>query len=270
MPGANSQAPEDQALIPLSAYGAFAQGGRSCNEAELSAARVKVEERAGLHADNAILAHECRLLHPCCRPRVIGTTLDDIVFLVMASAGVNKERAVGIRKSWARHLKRDAVWMFADGEDTGIGLMTLPELAGKSDREGAKHRTLRGAAWLVANRPDLVSSKKWFFMVDDDTWVNIPRLVEFVNDLDHRLPLLAGYVWRHGVHLDMNHVSGGAGMLMSQEGFRRIASNLYNRCPYDYMGVGTFLGCSRGARRWSREEARHARGCRRTVPSPIC
>ena len=73
--------------------------------------------------------------------------------------------------------------------------------------------------WMLRNRTDLLETKKWFLFVDDDTWINVPALLDYFGAYSETLPVAFGYVWddvwaRGAVY------SGGAGIIMSRSAFR--------------------------------------------------
>ncbi|DBA79513.1 TPA: hypothetical protein ACH3X2_007775 [Trebouxia sp. C0005] len=118
---------------------------------------------------------------------------------------------------WAEY-----VVAFSDVADADLGIMTLPEIENKTGFDEAQTRQLHGMKWIYNNRKDLVS-KKWFFFVDDDTWVNVPSLLDYISWFPEALPLSFSHIYlRH----DRAVYNGGAGMLFSKEAFRRIAAGL--------------------------------------------
>ncbi len=77
----------------------------------------------------------------------------------------------------------------------------------------------------------------------------MPRLLEFAAEFEHRLPLAVGYVWRHHINRpDLNHVSGGAGILFSQAAVTRIVPQLYTAvCPFDTFQDDTLSRCAQAS-----------------------
>ena len=158
--------------------------------------------------------------------RTGAVTVDDIVFIVMASLQ-KRERIATQRASWMRWAAHTLV--VAEGDDAHLNIMALPETVGKHGFAEAQYRQLHGMKWLLANRTDL-SLKKWFFLVDDDTWVNVPTLLDFAKLFPPSLPLSFSHVYR--VHQDMAVYNGGAGMLFTHAAFQLLASAvLTNACP---------------------------------------
>ena len=151
---------------------------------------------------------------------------DDIVFIVMASIS-RKERVKGQRSSWMRWAKN--VIILADGSDDELGIMTLPEIANKTGFADAQWRQLHGMRWLRTGRSDLLS-KKWFFLVDDDTWVNVPLLTQYTSKFPSALPLSFSHIYL--MYSNQAVYNGGAGMLFTSKAFHMLAAAvLTERCP---------------------------------------
>jgi hypothetical protein len=118
-------------------------GGREpCSEADFKSALEQIENVASTQ-DNAVMHFECAKIHRCCRPPANNVSIDDIVFLVMASS-VNRGRTDGILKSWGKDVPQENLWLFSDQADDSLRMVTLPEIQGRADRDGAQHRTPRG------------------------------------------------------------------------------------------------------------------------------
>lgn len=126
---------------------------------------------------------------------------------------------------WAEH-----VIAFSDAADPDLGLMTLPEIQNKTGFDDAQLRQLHGMKWIYNSRKDL-THKKWFFFVDDDTWVNVPSLLEYISWFPETLPLSFSHIYLRHQRAVYN---GGAGMLFSQEAFYRTAAAIFtDACPLE-------------------------------------
>lgn len=152
-------------------------------------------------------------------------TSDDVVFIVMASAKL-KDRVKTQKASWMRWAQH--VVAFSDVADSELGIITLPEIQNKTGFAEAQTRQLHGMKWIYHQRSDL-TSKKWFFFVDDDTWVNVPSLLQYISCFPETLPLSFSHIYlRHNRAV----YNGGAGMLFSTAAFHRIAAAIFtNACP---------------------------------------
>ena len=137
-----------------------------------------------------------------------------------------KDRIKTQKASWMRWAQY--VVAFADAADSDLGIITLPEIQNKTGFNEAQTRQLHGMKWIQNNRQDL-TSKKWFFLVDDDTWVNVPSLLEYISCFPETLPLSFSHIYlRHNRAV----YNGGAGMLFSRAAFQRIAAAMFTTtCP---------------------------------------
>ncbi len=153
-------------------------------------------------------------------------TSDDVVFLVMASIA-ERQRIRNQRASWMRWAKH--VLIFADAADAELGMMTLPEIRDKTGFAEAQFRQLYGMKWILRERPDL-AIKSWFFLVDDDTWVNVPHLLTFCSQYPYTLPLSFSHVYL--MFNSQAVYNGGAGMLFTQSAFNSLGTAvLTEACP---------------------------------------
>jgi len=160
-------------------------------------------------------------------------SIDDVVFIIMSSS-VTKAKAKNLVSSWLQLTKN--FYFFTDQNDSTIpNFMTLPDLVNKSTKADGQHRQLRGMKWLRANKPD-ISSKSWFALVDDDTWLNIPALLHFLQPYSPDLPLNFGYVWDNMWEPGRVVQSGGSGMVLSRNAFQQLADHLYTK-TFDFQSL---------------------------------
>ena len=157
--------------------------------------------------------------------------ITEVTFVVMASS-VNMQRHVSQRLTWMRHIPH--IYAFSDADTTYT--MTLPELVGKTTWLDAQHRQLRGMQWLLRQDTPLT---RWYVLVDDDTWVHVPMLLTYLGLLQHNKSLISGYRHKSGVF------NGGAGIVLSQRAFQRIARALYTpQCPIEVTNDNTVSHCA--------------------------
>mmetsp|Transcript_20462 Transcript_20462/g.40513 ORF Transcript_20462/g.40513 Transcript_20462/m.40513 type:complete len:370 (+) Transcript_20462:120-1229(+) len=195
-------------------------------------------------------------LHPCC----IGNyPLDtrDIAFIVVTSSHTHF-KAKAILDSWGKGLEN--LLLVSDVEDPDVGTVTFDELSSTSPSEldGQHHhiwamKYIHESDELLKKYPNStkyqslvrMKSKKWFFLVDDDTWVNIPALVQLAGSYDNRCPVAFGYVWSHVWIEDLDYVSGAAGVLLSSKSFLQMAPSFHSEtCPFVHYNDITFGRCT--------------------------
>ena len=217
-------------VVHLLLFSSLLTGAEVHHQRPLLRAGIKASEAIALHAQGSLASfvvgdHLVSWLQDRAEQLVSTAinntvTAEDVVFVIMASEA-KRERVVTQRSSWMRWAVH--TFAFADVDDVELGLMTTPETANKTGFGEAQVRQLYGMRWLYHERRDLMD-KKWFFLVDDDTWVNVPSLLEFVSSFPPGLPLSFSHIYlRHNRAV----YNGGAGMLFSNEAFTRIAAALF-------------------------------------------
>jgi hypothetical protein len=168
---------------------------------------------------------------------------DKIAFVIMASS-VNRNLHLCQRKTFLRQAKH--TWAFSDTSD-GIFTLTLPTLEGKRSWENAQHRQLRGMQWLITQENNKLAKIEWIFMIDDDTWVNMPVLHAFLNFILWPPPrdnqtFMCGYYYKNGAF------NGGGGILLNRALFDYVVPRLYSEsCPFLGVNDATITECARKA-----------------------
>ena len=177
---------------------------------------------------------------------LLPSTLDakDVLFIVMASAK-SIDRARLLTETWLRWT-RGNFFIFTETTNASVPMISLPELQNRTTRADAQHRQLRGSHWLMMNRSDLVKKTKWFMFVDDDTWVNVPALLSYLQLFDHRASMSLGYIWDNTGVPGWSFHSGGAGVVFSQPAFVSVVPAIYsNECPFDAANDVTWMRCQK-------------------------
>ena len=168
----------------------------------------------------------------------------DVLFIVMASAK-NIERARLLTQTWLRWTKGN-FFIFTEITNASVPMISLPELENKTTWADAQHRQLRGSQWLMKNRSDLVKTVKWFMFVDDDTWVNVPALLSYLQLFDHRASLSLGFLWDDVWVAKWSFVTGGAGVIFSQAAFVSVVPAIYGEeCPFNTANDVTWMHCQK-------------------------
>jgi hypothetical protein len=159
------------------------------------------------------------------------------------TSSVTKKLYLGQRRNWLREARH--VWAFSDEYDFGLSVHTLPSIYGKSTWYDAQHRQLRGMQWLYRqnkkrdNGGELLRGIEWLFLIDDDTWVNMPVFSRFLGLLDSNMSILCGYQANNGMF------NGGAGILLSRRAFNTITPKLYSdACPFSDANDNTITVCA--------------------------
>ena len=71
----------------------------------------------------------------------------------------------------------------------------------------------------------------WVLLADDDTFVQVEELLDFVSRYDAQLPVLFGYVLSDAHVLGYDYPCGGAGMLLSASAYDLLAPRILTDCP---------------------------------------
>jgi hypothetical protein len=182
---------------------------------------------------------------------------------MMTGSGTQIPRVEGqVLKTWGSTREvRNRLVMISDQAEERLGIITLPEVQGKSSYDDAQHRQLQFITKHLKSHT-LWPSTEWVFMIDDDTFVNIDRLRRFLDRFDSRLSLAFGYVFGDGVdissavnmRLKFGWFSGGAGMLLSRPLVEYLMHNIYTskHCPFDWFNDKTVSVCTK-----TKEDAIH-------------
>jgi hypothetical protein len=135
-----------------------------------------------------------------------------------------------------------------DKTDPQRGIITLPELRGKTSYVDAQHRQLRMIKHIIEENPHLLVNIRWIALIDDDTWLNVNQTLLVLSLLDWYKPIAVGHILtEQESDQDLLYLSGGAGIFLSRPAFSVISSKLYNSCPfcrYNDLTIGVCLAMS--------------------------
>ncbi|CAF2934806.1 unnamed protein product [Rotaria sp. Silwood2] len=177
---------------------------------------------------------------------LLPTALDhkDVLFIIMSSVRyIHKAKL--LTETWLQWSQGN-FFIFADAANASIPLTTLPQLQNKPSREDAQHRQLLGSQWIISNKSDLIKNVKWFVFADDDTWINVPALLSYLQLFDHRLLLSIGYIWDNIWVPGWSFFSGGGGVVFSQTAFMSTIPAIYTKeCPFQSWNDVTFKHCQK-------------------------
>jgi hypothetical protein len=154
------------AACPAPAAAAVSGGGgggapvAECTDAEVNATAAMLTEyvravnaRAGDNNTRRTMTMGAWRNQPCAQRRYPGaspTSLDHVLVLIMGGS-VKRERAVALQETWARHFSHTV--LMGDVTDDAVGMITLPELAGKADYAAAQQRSLRSLVYGMEHLP---------------------------------------------------------------------------------------------------------------------
>ena len=149
---------------------------------------------------------------------------------------------------------RERVVAVSDMADSSVGVITFPEVEGKTSYDDAQHRQPRFIRSYLSSHK-LWPTTEWLMIVDDDTYVNIDKVRRFLDRYDPRLSLSFGYVFADGVDKDspiaqrlkFGWYSGGGGIILSRPLVEYLMENLYTseHCPFDWFNDKTIAVCTK-------------------------
>eukprot|EP00743_Colponemidia_sp_Colp-15_P006604 GILK01007117.1.p1 GENE.GILK01007117.1~~GILK01007117.1.p1 ORF type:complete len:398 (-),score=26.58 GILK01007117.1:174-1337(-) len=155
-------------------------------------------------------------------------SLNDVVLVVMGSTtGGYDARTKTLWKTWLKWFPIENIFIFADQENSDMHTMTLPELKGRTSYLDAAHRQSRGMKWMVENHLDFVKSKKWFILLDDDTFLNVPYMLQYLDSWNHKLPIGFGYIWGCESDACEYQYFMGCNIILSQTSFIEMGKRMY-------------------------------------------
>lgn len=165
----------------------------------------------------------------------------DIVFLVL-----------GARKLYYRSLSQVRTWLIWADHYYLVTDKPLPDLPNyvvvsaynnRSHYESAGERHWRSVLWLEKHKPELMS-KKWFVLLDDDTWMNVPALCRYLRDFNPDWNVVIGEVSHNHFLYNRTFLQGGAGEVFSRTAFAAMARVLFTRgCRYNRHGDSSLWSC---------------------------
>ena len=169
-------------------------------------------------------------------------TLHDVLVLVTTTHHHHRTRADVMMCTWVQELPPGHVVFVSDSEDeTGV-LPVVDVMKGQQlshTRADADRLVPRG--WKVAYEMGQRLGVKWYYRIDDDTFVAPNNLVRLINQYNHTDPLMAGHKCDLQPNANTGHyrLCGGAGELLSSAMLELVAPFMFDQCepnngdPYD-------------------------------------
>ena len=149
--------------------------------------------------------------------------------------------------SWMYHAPESSLFFFSDKADTATDrrgtwvedkipegvLFTKQQAETKGYHLGwvkAQFRFLFGIKHIIEVDRDLGTQKKWFLLIDDDTFINLDGLVVKLQEYDRRPPKSG----KHGRYLG-ERGWGGAGHFFDKMASQTLLKKLHSVCIDKYM-----------------------------------
>jgi len=150
----------------------------------------------------------------------------DMVTIAVKTVGaLHKKRIPVLNELWGKSSTAEVLYLSNETftEIKGVQVVDLsPEFgdavnpAVESTEQGSGHCSKMESMlkWLYKHRP----GKRWYVVTDDDTLVNVPRLLRVLDSHDHTEAIYMGerYGWAHAERRSgTNYMTTGAGMVLS-------------------------------------------------------
>lgn len=183
-------------------------------------------------------------IHPCVRSLSRQLSVrKDVLFIVMAGS-VLRDRVRAMWDTWGRGMQDSGnVLIMSDADDPELHMMTLPELAGRSQQAEGSHRSLRGLQYAMSQ--PRYANFSWIALVDDDAWVNVREIPAFLYGWNPAAPLMFAFFWNSPWFKRESSWPSGPFMLLSRSAAETMAPRLYTPdCPFDNINDVTLGSCS--------------------------
>lgn len=155
----------------------------------------------------------------------VPTTLNDIFISVKTTSKFHSSRIRLIQKTWYT-LARQQAYFFTDGDDSELNRDLGGHLINTNCTAGHSRRAL-SCKMAVEIDFYMASRKRWFCHLDDDVYLNVPRLLKLLQKYNHkqdwylgkpslRHPLEVADRENPGMKLTFWFATGGAGFCISR------------------------------------------------------
>lgn len=138
------------------------------------------------------------------------------ILIAVITSSNNKSRQDTINKTWNSDKNKNVEVVFiSDEHDQDNNVF---KLSSSSDYKSAEEKILNLIKELKVN-----NTKDWYFIVDDDTFVNIENLIEYTKSANPSY--VQGYLAHNDWWNGLEYIQGGAGTLISKQTIDRIDTN---------------------------------------------
>lgn len=167
----------------------YAQAIRNCSDLATFLQEVASQANGSYLLDDVL--HHLLMDKACLPAQQQATTLENVLFVIMGSAD-KKERLLAQNNTWLAWVPPDNAVLLSDAEVEGLNVTVLPQLPADdiiakaftgrqpTNYEKANLRCVKSIQWLGKYKEASLQGIDWVFMVDDDTFVNIPLLMLYL------------------------------------------------------------------------------------------
>lgn len=216
---------------------------RLCSRSEIASSAASLTSERMVIFERRFVDAPCAVL-PAGGSRAI--TTDDLVFVMMTHFRYHETRVASSLRTWAKDCPHFVV--ASDRADPLYRAITWPFFETRTGYFDAGLKPLFGLAHVM--REPALSQKKWYVLVDDDTWINIPLLLDFLSKYNPEYPVMFGHVFDYGAmgppyEVEPPYLQGGAGEVLSYAAASTLAPLLAtDACPYANYSDTTIGRCA--------------------------
>ncbi|CAE7243625.1 B3GLCT [Symbiodinium necroappetens] len=185
----------------------------------------------------------------------MGLSPKDVVIAVKTVGKFHQPRIPLLKEFWADDSPSDVLYLSNQGDDGGLGakIVDLSQEFGdmvdpskESTKHGSGHcsKMLAILRYLKKHQPQ----RRWYVVTDDDTLLNVPRLLRVLDSHDDKKAVYLGerYGWSHTEdHEGTNYITTGAGMALTAKALQQVVacSSCTCRSPDspDDMSLGSWF-----------------------------
>lgn len=148
------------------------------------------------------------------------SSIFDIQTMVVSGAPNHRTRMDLVMASWAEQFPANRFTIISDSPDDK-GVLPVTVIPGTSGYQNSQRKWLAGLKELWKGGVLHGEDAPHFFMIaDDDGYVHVSNLMQLVNELDYRMPMIIGEVCPYGAAdtkdtVQLQRICGGGGWLIS-------------------------------------------------------
>ena len=169
----------------------------------------------------------------------------DITIITMTSSKTT-DKALAIKESWANDDNLSILFI-SDEENVDVGSISFNDITKISSNIEQLDYGIIGLKHIYADKKlNRYNNKNWYLLIDDDTWVNIPALLNVLSKYNPDCPIILSYIWSGIWVEDLEYVSSAAGILISRAAYELLAPALSNNpeCEFAHYNEIAFSKCT--------------------------
>lgn len=161
----------------------------------------------------------------------------DVRFVIRTTTKYHENRMSAIKDTWGKRIA-DYI-TFSDVDDTSVptkGVQCAPD-----HESGLCCKTAKSLIHVLTEMPPA----RWIFVADDDIYVHVDHLMDYLSTLDHLSHLYVGHTCNSPVAPNVTYACGGAGYALSYPAFVSLVSkpDFYDRIMHTCANTNCSEGC---------------------------